>query len=89
MPSTYAHRPGRNVRLLSGLCCKTHLGLPVGSSVVFLSILYPASHQGSCGIDAYISRLTLRLRRASGCERRWAAAEELDEPSQVLRGRGE
>ena len=37
-----------------GKSLKTHLGLPVGWSVDFLSIPYPASHQGSCGIDAYI-----------------------------------
>ena len=40
--------------LVEGFCCKTHLGLPVGWSVDFLSIPYPASDQGSCGIDAYI-----------------------------------
>lgn len=48
----------------------------------FLGALLRPSVEG-----AVPPRLAGRLRRASGCERRWRTAEELDEPSQVLRSR--
>src|SRR5829696_4324938 len=73
-------------RLYTRTCCKTRWFLSVRLGRVLAICL---SRSPVEGVAASTHRLTQRLRWASGCERWWSAAEQLDESPQVLRRCGE
>jgi hypothetical protein len=74
--------------LSAGLRCKTRWFCGWRPTEKFLAGLRPALPFGELRTCIGSTRPMQRRRSASGCEGR-SAAEELDEPSQVLRGRGE